>query len=161
MKNGVNEIMEQAKKVHGARKSTIAKKKAIRLGALVVVDKVTTYGIKKIFGLVYDFNKDKSKVWVESTEDIHVADLKEVKVLKAKAKKQPTKGFNHHKTKLHANAVKDIYTMAHSTEMTHPQLVSWVFMHYGIEIVPKTISDIKLGKRWAKLTSTIQVKGAY
>lgn len=157
MKNGVNEIMEQSKKVHGTRKVKKSKKDSIDFGVKISVNRVTIAGVKKLVGLVYDFNADKSKIWIETKDDVHVADIKDVELINS-VKSQPTKGFNHHNTKLNKNAVSDIYALALTTNMTHQQIANWVELHYDIEIVPKTVSDIKLGKRWGKYTKTLNIK---
>ena len=149
-----NQLIEEVIK----RDTVIDVKKAskIDLGVLVEVKNLTKKGIKQLIGMVYDITKDKSTVWVETADDIHVLKADDVEVLPL-TPKQPKQGFNDHKTKLTESAVKDIFLMATTTDMSHKSIVSWVYLHYGIEIVPKTVSDIKLGKRWRRLNL---VKGA-
>jgi hypothetical protein len=143
----------EAKKVE--RKSIEdALKEEIEIGTLVTLKRNTFRGVLKVLGMIYDYNKDKSSLWVETSEDIYNVDPKDVEVVKAKPT-QAKKGFNHHKTKLTELAVKDIYLMATTTKMNHLAIANWVKVHHEIEIVPKTVSDIKLGKRWGKLTSTL------
>ena len=118
------------------------------IGVMVEVKGFIKRGIKKLVGVVYDYTKDRETLWVETDEDIYKVEGSAVKIIE---KTQPTKGFNHHKTKLTEQAVRDIYLMATTSKMSHKQIVGWVLIHHGIEIVPKTVSDIKLGKRWKKL----------
>ena len=118
------------------------------IGVMVEVTGLVKRGVKKLFGVVYDYTKDHKTLWVETAEDIYKVDSSAVKVVE---KTQPTKGFNLHKTKLTEQAVRDIYLMATTSNMSHKQIVGWVLIHHGSEIVPKTVSEIKLGKRWKKL----------
>lgn len=142
-----NEIVTEAKRVEA--KFEIDTRKDIDFGIEVEVRRATYKGVQKIFGIIYDFTKDKSTIWVETKDDIYKVKAEEVKVKKDNP--QPKKGFNKNKTKLTETAVKDIFLMATTSKLTHKQIVGWVKLHHGIEIVPKTVSDIKLGKRWAKL----------
>lgn len=122
----------------------------IDFGVMVEVENTIKKGVKKFIGLVYDYTKDKSTIWVETTEDIFVVKAENVKVV-PQEKKQPKGGFNSHKTKLTEAIVRDIYLMATTTKSSHKYIANWVLMEYGVEIVPKTVSDIKLGKRWKRL----------
>lgn len=136
---------------------TIAKTESNHLqdlkeGTLVEINKIVKKGVTKVLGIVYDFNKNKDTVWVETTEDIYKIPSKEIKVVNNTT--QPKKGFNKNKTKLTEQAVRDIYLMATTTNLSHKHIVSWVKLHHNIEIVPKTVSDIKLGKRWKRLKLT-------
>lgn len=144
-----NQLIEEVIK----KESVIEVKKASRIdfGVMVEVSNVAKKGLKKLMGIVYDFTKDKSTVWVETKEDIYKVKAEDVKVVPRETR-QPKKGFNDHKTKLTESAVRDIYLMATTTKMSHKAIVGWIYLHHGIEIVPKTVSDIKLGKRWKKLS---------
>lgn len=122
----------------------------IDFGVVVEVRNTVKKGVKKLIGLVYDYTADKSTVWVETTEDIYKVKAEDVKVV-PQEKKQPKGGFNAKKTKLSEQAVRDIFLMATTTKSSHRYIANWVLLEYGIEIVPKTVSDIKLGKRWKKL----------
>lgn len=125
-------------------------------GVLVEVNNAVKKGVKKLIGIVYDYTRDKSTIWVETTEDIYKVKAEDVQVVNREAK-QPKGGFNSHKTKLTENIVRDIFLMATTTSLSHKHIANWVYLEYGVEIVPKTVSDIKLGKRWKKLGL---VKGA-
>ena len=133
-------------------------KEEIEFGTLVTLRRTTVRGIVKVLGMIYDYTKDKNTVWVETTEDIYKVDVKDVEVFN-NPPKQAKVGFNKYKTKLTKEAVRDIYLLATTTKMCHKQIVSWVMLHHGIEIVPKTVSDIKLGKRWGKYTSMLKEGG--
>lgn len=122
----------------------------IDFGVVVEVNNAVKKGVKKLIGLVYDYTADKSTIWVETSEDIYKVKAEDVKVV-PQEKKQPKGGFNTHKTKLTEQMVRDIFLMATTTKSSHKYIANWVLMEYGVEIVPKTVSDIKLGKRWKKL----------
>lgn len=133
-------------------------KEEIGFGTMVTIKRTTVRGIVKLLGMIYDYTKDKKTVWVETKDDIHKVGVKEVEVVRNEPN-QPKVGFNKHKTKLTKEAVRDIYLLATTTRMSHKCIVSWVMLHHGIEIVPKTVSDIKLGKRWGKYTSMLREGG--
>lgn len=121
------------------------------LGVIVEVNRVAKRGVKKILGFVYEMVKGTNRVEVETSTELLKVDVTEVKAV-TPVKTQSKTGFNHHKTKLTEMAVRDIYLLATTTKMTHQAIVNWVYINHGIEIVPKTVSDIKLGKRWRKLS---------
>lgn len=122
----------------------------IDFGVMVEVESLVRKGVKKVIGLVYDYTKDKSTIWVETSEDIFKVKAEDVKVV-PQLKTQPKGGFNANKTKLTEQAVRDIFLMATTTNLSHKHIANWVYLEHGVEIVPKTVSDIKLGKRWKKL----------
>lgn len=122
----------------------------IDFGVMVEVRSAVKKGVKTLIGLVYDYTADKSTIWVETSEDIYKVPAELVDVV-PQLKTQPKGGFNAKKTKLTEQAVRDIFLMATTTKSSHRYIANWVLMEYGIEIVPKTVSDIKLGKRWKKL----------
>ena len=143
-----NQLIEEAIKIDTVVEVNEASK--IDFGVMLEVNNVVKKGVKKLIGIVYDFTKDKSTIWVETKDDIYKVPAEDVKVVENK-KPQAKTGFNGYKTKLTESVVRDIYFMATTSKMSHKAIAGWVLLHYGIEIVPKTVSDIKLGKRWKKL----------
>lgn len=50
--------------------------------------------------------------------------------------------------KLNRKIAREIYELSHKEGLSHKEIVSTIKETYGISIVPHTVSDIKLGKRW-------------
>lgn len=106
-------------------------------------DRIKLFGIKEILKVAINSPQEPKK------EEVREAVPFNVLVLPKRVKQK--QGYNRYKTKLNREMAEEIFYLATTTDLRHKYIAERIKLKYGVEIVPKTVSDIKLGKRWKKL----------
>ena len=106
-------------------------------------DRIKLFGIKEILKVAINSPQEPKKEEVREVVPFNVL------VLPKRVKQK--QGYNRYKTKLNREMAEEIFYLATTTDLRHKYIAERIKLKYGVEIVPKTVSDIKLGKRWKKL----------
>lgn len=106
-------------------------------------DRIKLFGIKEILKAAINNPQEPKKEEVREVVPFNVL------VLPKRVKQK--QGYNRYKTKLNREMAEEIFYLATTTDLRHKYIAERIKLKYGVEIVPKTVSDIKLGKRWKKL----------